>query len=550
MAVLFFIMLRHPPPLRPGAGRARRLGVLVRGPAAALAGARDRPGLQDPQADPARPGLRPRHPPLAARGDHRQRRAGRDQGAAGRVGPPRHPGAAEDPGLAVPRDHPPGRRLRQGRPARQPARRRHGLHPRVRRRRTGASSCCTTRARCGSRAGCCSPRVSWSPACRGSCARPRAPRPGSTAPRPGRCGGASEPQTRARGSATGGPARSPWSTPSSRRRSARSPTAATASPATTARWSSSATRCRASASGSRVTRGRAGDRFLLGDAVEVLEASPHRRPPPCPFSGPGRCGGCDWQHADLGYQRELKAAVVSEQLHRLAGLDLDVTVEPVPGDADGLRWRTRVEFAVDASGRAGLRRHHSHDVIRGRRLPRSPPSASPAPGVLERHWPKADAGGRRRRPPASPGRCDPGATTAGPPPATSCSGWTRGDWSGEFRLSARGFWQVHPGAAATFVAAVLEQLAPRAGERALDLYAGVGLFARGPRRRGRPRRRRPGGRVRRPGRARRRAQPRRPPPGRDPPRPRSTGRCDRCCARTSPPTSWCSTRRAPVPAGR
>ena len=35
-----------------------------------------------------------------------------------------------------------------------------------------------------------------------------------------------------------------------------------------------------------------------------------------------------------------------------------------------------------------------------------------------------------------------------------------------------------PGAAATFVAAVLEQLAPRAGERALDLYAGVGLFAR------------------------------------------------------------------------
>ena len=109
----------------------------------------------------------------------------------------------------------------------------------------------------------------------------------------------------------------------------------------------------------RVTRGREGDRFLLGDAVEVLEPSPHRRPPPCPFSGPGQCGGCDWQHVDLDHQRELKAAVVTEQLHRLGGVDLDVRVEPVPGDTAGLRWRTRVEFAVDASGRAGLRRHHA-----------------------------------------------------------------------------------------------------------------------------------------------------------------------------------------------
>ena len=35
---------------------------------------------------------------------------------------------------------------------------------------TGGSSCCTTRARCGSRPGCCSSPGSWSPACRGSCA--------------------------------------------------------------------------------------------------------------------------------------------------------------------------------------------------------------------------------------------------------------------------------------------------------------------------------------------------------------------------------------------
>ena len=56
-----------------------------------------------------------------------------------------------------------------------------------------------------------------------------------------------------------------------------------------------------------------------------------------------------------------------------------------------------------------------------------------------------------------------------------------GDWSGEFHLSARGVsGRCTPVRPPTFVAAVLEQLAPRAGERALDLYAGVGPVRRGP----------------------------------------------------------------------
>ena len=70
-------------------------------------------------------------------------------------------------------------------------------------------------------------------------------------------------------------------------------------------------------------------KFLRGDAVEVLEASPHRVPAPCPYAGPGACGGCDFQHVDLPEQRRLKAAVVAEQLQRLAGLEREVVVEEV-----------------------------------------------------------------------------------------------------------------------------------------------------------------------------------------------------------------------------
>src|SRR5215472_14407746 len=107
-------------------------------------------------------------------------------------------------------------------------------------------------------------------------------------------------------------------------------------------------------------------RLARAEAVEVLTASPDRVRPPCPHAGPGGCGGCDWQHAALPAQRSLKAAVIRQQLKRLAGLDREVTVEPLPGDeepGEGLGWRTRVQFAVRTDGVAGLRAHRSHQVI-------------------------------------------------------------------------------------------------------------------------------------------------------------------------------------------
>lgn len=234
-------------------------------------------------------------------------------------------------------------------------------------------------------------------------------------------------------------------------------------------------------------------RFLRADALEVLTPAPGRVAPPCPWSGPGLCGGCDWQHVDLPTQRVLKRDVILEQFARLARLDLDahlgrrLEVEAVPGDRDGLGWRTRVEFAVDTAGRPGLRRHRSHDIvpvgdclIADRRVIGT--------GVLERTHPGATAVDV-----VAPSTGDAVVVTVpdGPVPVVrervdlpvaavpdAAAGVMAPPADHlELEVSARGFWQVHPGAAGTFVAAVLEWLAPRPGERALDLYAGVGVFA-------------------------------------------------------------------------
>lgn len=211
------------------------------------------------------------------------------------------------------------------------------------------------------------------------------------------------------------------------------------------------------------------DSFWRADATEVLRPSQDRVTPRCPVAGPGRCGGCDFQHVSLDGQRRLKKAVLAEQLDRLAGVSWDGEVEPVttPGTEDGLGWRTRMRYQVDEQGSAGLRRHRSHEI---QPLPAGGcPIAHPAtPPVADRAWP-------------------PGVelltltelsapVVAGDTAATDSTEIVEHAAGREWRLAPDGFWQVHPGAADTLVEAVLAGLRPEPGERAFDLYCGVGLF--------------------------------------------------------------------------
>jgi tRNA/tmRNA/rRNA uracil-C5-methylase (TrmA/RlmC/RlmD family) len=228
-------------------------------------------------------------------------------------------------------------------------------------------------------------------------------------------------------------------------------------------------------------------RLARADATEILDASADRVQPPCPHARPGGCGGCDWQHASLPAQRLLKAAVVRQQLRRIAGIDRDVSVEPMPGDETGLGWRTRVKYAVGPGGTAGLRRHRSHDVLEVGDCPIAHPLVIAA-AATRRTWPgaawvevaAAPGSGQRavitdRQVPGAP--IDADTVMSGRRVARGTGYLRQRAADRDWRVSASGFWQVHPRAADTLAAAVLGALNPRPGETALDLYCGAGLFA-------------------------------------------------------------------------
>ncbi|MBD8022270.1 class I SAM-dependent RNA methyltransferase [Microbacterium sp. Sa1CUA4] len=255
--------------------------------------------------------------------------------------------------------------------------------------------------------------------------------------------------------------------------------------------------------------------FWRAEAIEVRDASPHRRPhvwreADIAVAPENRPGGADFGHIALEHQRELKLKVLRDALQRFGGMpDPQVSIaaagrEADPESADGTGWRTRVSLHVDGEGRIGPYAARSHRVIAVESLPLATPDvervalslASGEPGRIDlvqpadgrvRVLPRPEAArargrGGRGRGTGGRGRSG-GAGKGGPRPAAPESVVERvGDR--EFQVDAGGFWQVHRLAASTLSSAVaqtLRGLGDDVGWDAdawhLDLYGGVGLFA-------------------------------------------------------------------------
>src|SRR5204863_10020167 len=84
--------------------------------------------------------------------------------------------------------------------------------------------------------------------------------------------------------------------------------------------------------------------------VEIIEPSPFRIDPPCPYFG--RCGGCDFQQMTYEAQLDAKVEIIKDCLHRIAKIDNppEFQITPAPNE---WHYRARAQWQYD-SDRKGL----------------------------------------------------------------------------------------------------------------------------------------------------------------------------------------------------
>lgn len=219
---------------------------------------------------------------------------------------------------------------------------------------------------------------------------------------------------------------------------------------------------------------------IHADLLEIVEPAPDRIAPPCPHFG--TCGGCHYQHAPYEYQLARKIEILREQLRRVGKLDYQGEISVIRGEP--LAYRNRVQFHI-ADEKIGYLAARSHDLVA---LAGDCPIASPrlnhALALLRERLPD------RRFPRfvssieifTNEQDVQLNVLEYEKPVAKSFYEWMESTVAltyptkfGSFRVSPRSFFQVN-----RFLIEALVEAAVSAvdGKSALDLYAGVGLFAR------------------------------------------------------------------------
>ena len=215
-----------------------------------------------------------------------------------------------------------------------------------------------------------------------------------------------------------------------------------------------------------------GSSFVRGDVVQVISASPDRVEAPCKYSKPGGCGGCDFQHISISRQRQLKGNVIVEQFARLAKMEIAVEVEEV---GTPLHWRTRISSATDNEGQLGFYASRTHSVVPVEDCLIAS-SAVKFPELAKRRWPvrsrveiSVSGEGSRTIAIADAGRGSKPRLTEGQLLSFEEIN------SHKLQVSQSSFWQSHELAPQVLISAITPHV--REGDRVLDLYGGVGLFA-------------------------------------------------------------------------
>jgi 23S rRNA (uracil1939-C5)-methyltransferase len=213
--------------------------------------------------------------------------------------------------------------------------------------------------------------------------------------------------------------------------------------------------------------------------VEVAQPAPERIEAICPLFT--HCGGCHYQHAPYEFQLARKVDILREQLRRVGKIKWEGEVSTISGPSLG--YRNRSQFHV-ANGKIGYLAPGSHDLVPVEgECPISSPKLNQALKEMR------DRMTDRRFPNfvhslelfTDETKVQVNILETDRPVAKSFYEWCQSTvaleyatTSGKFRVSPRSFFQVNRFLVDQLVEAAIGDAS---GETAIDLYAGVGLFA-------------------------------------------------------------------------
>jgi len=101
--------------------------------------------------------------------------------------------------------------------------------------------------------------------------------------------------------------------------------------------------------------------FARARVEKLLQPSPQRVEPGCPYFS--RCGGCHYQHTGYEHQLQIKSAILKETLRRVGKLELTSEVAVLPSAPWSYRNRTRFQLRSDGGFAAGYFEAASHQVL-------------------------------------------------------------------------------------------------------------------------------------------------------------------------------------------
>lgn len=217
----------------------------------------------------------------------------------------------------------------------------------------------------------------------------------------------------------------------------------------------------------RVRVDRVQGKVGFASVVEVLQPSPARVEPPCPYFG--RCGGCDFQQLNYQAQLDAKVEIIRDCLHRIAKIEAgEIPITPSPGE---WRYRARANWQVDAAAKLlGYFERGSNRVCDVEYCAVLVPELQ---GTLEQVRARLFV-----EPANAPRNIDAVVGNEGVSVAPPLAGFTtdivsRAVGSESYHFSADAFFQVNHGLLELLIAAAIGDAK---GNTAVDLYCGVGLF--------------------------------------------------------------------------